>query len=441
MKRPASNQMLTMSLAAVRHCGLLSVLLLCLCCSRMMAQTDVVRADSMLMQYLRSQGLPAYAATGIDIFTNGTDKFEALFSDIDHAQHKVWIEYFIFANDSIGHLTLRHLQQAAQRGVDVRLVIDDYKDHERHYGLCTEASADSIRGMGIDFVTFDPFRFPYLNHVPRDHRKIVVIDDQTGYIGGLNVADYYIVGKPSFGGWRDTHVRITGPAVEGLALLFDNQYRASGGLQPYGFAPDAAGQWSAAAHTDAASAVPPQVVYFERSRASHRKKAETRRALVAAFDAARDTIRFVTPYFLPTHSVRQAILRALDRGVHVEMFYSKVGDSPMLSYGNYHLSKRMLRHGAHIYLYRGQFHHSKIMMVDGQFSMVGSANLNSRSLRWDYEASCFIFDPLVTQRLNAIFEADKLQCDTFSLRYYHDELRFGARLKALLIDRFFTPIL
>ena len=184
------------------------------------------------------------------------------------------------------------------------------------------------------------------------------------------------------------------------------------------------------------------MVYFERvANGGYQKQAETRNAIIAAFDAARDTIRFVSPYLLPTHTVRQAIIRALDRGVHIELFFSKVGDSPMLSYGNYHFATRLLHHGAHVFLYKGKFHHSKIMMVDGQFSMVGSANLNSRSLKWDYEASSFIFSPKVTDELNRIFEEDKLQCDTFSLEYYKQKCSRAFRIKGALIDRFFTPIL
>lgn len=396
------------------------------------------RADSTLMRYLRGEGLIAYPTTGVTIYTNGHDKFEALINDIDNAKRRVWIEYFIFANDSIGTLVMDHLVQAAQRGCDVRVVTDYYKDRERHYGMSRPEYADSLARLGVDFQMFDRYKVLWFNHVCRDHRKIVNIDDSIGYIGGLNIADYYIVGKPSFGGWRDTHARILGPAVEGLAKLFHNQYAASGGKQEYTFSRSITNNSSL--HTPHSSFS--EVVYFERVHNGGKKKqAETRNAIIAALDAAKDTIRLVSPYLLPTHTVRQAIIRALDRGVHMEFLFSKVGDSPMLSYGNYHFAKRLLKHGAHIYLYKGKFHHSKIMMIDGQVSMVGSANLNSRSLKWDYEASSFIFSPQVTQELNQIFEEDKLQCDTFSIPYYKENFSLGFRRKGWWIDRFLTPIL
>ena len=410
------------------------------------------RADSTLMRYLRGEGLIAYPTTGVTIYTNGHDKFEALINDIDNAKRRVWIEYFIFANDSIGTLVMDHLVQAAQRGCDVRVVTDYYKDRERHYGMSRPEYADSLARLGVDFQMFDRYKVLWFNHVCRDHRKIVNIDDSIGYIGGLNIADYYIVGKPSFGGWRDTHARILGPAVEGLAKLFHNQYSASGGTGDYTYLtdppqPSLKGRVSPSAR-EGSTSLPLRegrggsVVYFERvHNGGYRKQAETRNAIIAALDAARDTIRLVSPYLLPTHTVRQAIIRALDRGVHMEFLFSKVGDSPMLSYGNYHFAKRLLKHGAHIYLYKGKFHHSKIMMIDGQVSMVGSANLNSRSLKWDYEASSFIFSPQVTQELNQIFEEDKLQCDTFSIPYYKENFSLGFRRKGWWIDRFLTPIL
>ena len=151
-------------------------------------------------------------------------------------------------------------------------------------------------------------------------------------------------------------------------------------------------------------------------------------------------MRIVSPYLLPTHTVRQALVKAIDRGVKVQILFSRDGDQPILSVGNYHLSKRLIRHGAEVYLYKGAFHHSKIIMVDGQYSMVGSANLNSRSLKWDYEASCFVFDAEVTDELNQIFDQDLNDCDKLTKQYYY-KIPFHKRLFGWFVDRFLTPIL
>lgn len=384
------------------------------------------------MRFVREEGLIEYSTDDIRIFKDGTTTFQSIFDDIDHAKQKVWIEFMIVANDSIGTALVEHLSAAARRGCDVRLIVDDYKDFERGFGYRTKEGQRKMRDAGIDFVLFDRFRFPWLNHVCRDHRKIVVIDDKIGYIGGLNVADYYVHGTPKYGGWRDTHVRLTGTAVEGLSILFDQHYNRYGGEQEYSFCSD-----SLADLTQTRD----KVVFFERSRTTSRLKSQTRRAIIAALDAARDTVRIVSPYFLPTHTVRQAIIRTIDRGVYVEILFSKVGDNPMLSYGNMNFARRLVRHGAKVYLYRGAFHHSKILMVDGQFAMVGSANLNSRSLKWDYETSSFLFSMDATHRLDSIFAEDKKQCDSFSKQYYRQEFSFGQRTAGWFIDRFMTPIL
>ena len=168
--------------------------------------------------------------------------------------------------------------------------------------------------------------------------------------------------------------------------------------------------------------------------------ASSKNAIIAAFNTAQDTLRIVSPYFLPTHTVRKALVNAIDRGVKVQILFSREGDNALLSAGNQHFSKRLLRHGAEVFLYRGAFHHSKIMMVDGSHSMVGSANLNSRSLKWDYEASCFVFDPEVTAELNAIFEQDCTNSDIMTIDDYRQK-PLGKRLLGWLANRILTPFL
>lgn len=398
------------------------------------------RSDSLLLQYLKMQGLKEYAFDRINVYTNGTDKFNSLFADIRQAKTSIDVEYFIFANDSIGQCTIGHLLDAARRGVKVRLVIDGYKDHERGYGY-DGPRLDSLRQQGIDVQIFDPWRRPYLCHVLRDHRKIVVIDQKIGYIGGLNVADYYINGDPEvYGGWRDTHIRITGEAVEGLIRYFDNAWNISVHGTDYERQLRATAVNVAVPDSDLCVTGSKKVVYFERSRVSKQKKSETRNAIIAAFNTAQDTLRIVSPYFLPTHTVRKALVNAIDRGVKVQILFSREGDNALLSAGNQHFSKRLLRHGAEVFLYRGAFHHSKIMMVDGSHSMVGSANLNSRSLKWDYEASCFVFDPEVTAELNAIFEQDCTNSDIMTIDDYRQK-PLGKRLLGWLANRILTPFL
>jgi len=402
------------------------------------------RADSLLTTALLRQGIAPRGDSEVEVFTNGSDKFADLQHVIGRARHHIHVEYFIFANDSIANLLLDLLCRKAAEGVEVRLVIDDYKASCRDYGYTAERCA-ALRAKGVDIRLFDPFRFPYVNHIARDHRKIVVVDGRVGYIGGLNVADYYIVGDPEgYGAWRDTHVRITGPAVEEMQRLFHNAFTASGGeaydgpdYYPY------TTRWQDNDTIDLSYFALPaglparRIAFVERSK---EKKAEMRRMFIAAFNSAQERLLIVSPYFLPTTGVRRALIAAIDRGVDVQILLSHASDEPLLQVGNLNFAKRLIRHGAKVFLYRGAFHHSKILMVDDSYSLVGSANLNSRSLRWDYEAGCFIFSPEVTARLTDIFEADKCRSDTLTYSSYK-ALPARQRFLGGIVNHFLTPVL
>jgi cardiolipin synthase len=405
-------------------------------------QTPVTAADSLLRADLLRRGVAERSAGRVEVFPDGTSKFDDLLHVIDRARHHIHVEYFIFADDSIAHVMLDHLRRKAAEGVEVRLVIDDYKAVARHYGFTAKRRAQ-LRAEGIDVRMFSPFRFPYVNHIARDHRKIVVVDGRVGYIGGLNVSDYYIRGdEESYGAWRDTHVRIAGPAVETLQRYFLQTFIASGGTAydgadyyPYTLTDnDVALDYLQLPAGDLPTS---GITFVERSKAH---KAQMRQSFVAAFNSAREKLLIVSPYFLPTTSVRRALIRAIDRGVDVRILLSYDSDEPLLINANFNFARRLMKHGARVYLYRGGFHHSKILMVDDSYSMVGSANLNSRSLRWDYEASCFIYSPEVTARLTEIFERDLESSDLMTDSIYHSFSR-ASRLKGSLVNHLLTPIL
>jgi cardiolipin synthase len=398
--------------------------------------------DSLLRSSLLRSGVSAHPEGRVEVFAQGTTKFDDLLHVIDRAQHHIHIEYFIFADDSIAHTVLAHLRQKAAQGVEVRLVIDDYKAVCRHYGY-DKTRVQQLRAEGIDVRMFAPFRFPYVHRLSRDHRKIVVVDGRVGYIGGLNVSDYYLTGDPdTYGEWRDTHVRITGEAVEVLQRYFAESFTKSGGAPFDGadYYPYTAQQGVAdISYFDLPEGDLPAsgITFVERSK---QHKAQMRRAFESAFNSAQRKLLIVSPYFLPTAGVRRALIRAIDRGVDVHILLSHDSDEPLLLAGNLNFARRLIRHGAHVYLYRGGFHHSKILMVDDSYSMVGSANLNSRSLRWDYEASCFIYSPEVTARLTEIFNNDLSHSDIFTDSLYHTLSR-ATRLKGSVVNHVLTPFL
>ena len=165
-------------------------------------------------------GLRPTTNNRIVIFKNGQEKFDDLFKAVKAARHSIHLEYFNFRNDSISALLFNLLAEKAAEGVEVKALFDGFGNSSNNQPLKSHHIKD-LRARGINIVEFDPLRFPWVNHaMHRDHRKIVVIDGEVAYTGGMNVADYYIVGKPEFGEWRDIHARVEGDAVADLQAVF-----------------------------------------------------------------------------------------------------------------------------------------------------------------------------------------------------------------------------
>lgn len=358
-------------------------------------------AEVSMVKYAQKAGYLLTETNQIKLLTNGTEKFEELFAAIRSARHSVHLEYFNFRNDSIGNALFNLLAEKASEGVEVRALYDGFGNLSNNKPLRRKKIRE-IRSKGIELYEFDPLRFPWLNHVfSRDHRKIVVIDGKIGFTGGMNVADYYINGKVKIGAWHDMHLVVEGPAVELLQNIFlriwNKQTGQNVGGEQYYPSPDH--KWLGVDK--------PYSKVMVVNREPNRTPEAIRNTYIAAIDAARDSIRLISPYFVPTHGVSKALERALKRGVDVEIMISEKCDVPFTPDAARYKLHHLMQKGAKVYYYRGGFHHTKIIMVDGQICTVGSANLNSRSLRFDYEENLFIIDRRVTEELTSDFENDK----------------------------------
>lgn len=376
--------------------GLFSILLLIpLFFGNIRAQ---IPSDSLVMHYMQQQNIPVTRNNEVKLLMNGRDKFIDLFKEIRRAHHHIHLEYFNFRNDSIANALFKLLEEKAQEGVKVRAMFDAFGNWSNNRPL-KKRQMEALRKKGIEIVKFDPITFPYINHAAhRDHRKIVVIDGKVGYTGGMNVADYYINGLPKIGKWHDIHIRIEGNAVRYLQGIFLDMWNHETGQHIGGpeYFPN--------------SALFPDSLSEEISivdRTPLETPRSISRAYAASIKAARNSIQIVNPYFVPTKSIRIAIQKALKRGTTVEIMIPAVSDIPFTPDVSFHIVHKLMEKGANIYLFNGGFHHAKVMMVDNNFCTVGTANLNSRSLRYDYETNAFIFDPKTTHQLNKMFERDK----------------------------------
>ncbi|MDR2126867.1 MAG: cardiolipin synthase [Prevotellaceae bacterium] len=359
-------------------------------------------SDSVVLKILEIEcsTMPVTYNNDIKLFVNGTAKFEDMFAEIAKAKHHVHLDYFNFRNDSIGNALFNLLAAKVQEGVEVRAIFDAFGNSSNSQPL-KKKHLKQLRARGIQIHKFKPARFPYIDRFfNRDHRKIVVIDGRIAYMGGINVADYYIKGLPEIGDWRDVHIRIEGGAVAQLQNMFLKLWNKSTKQNIDGeqyFLP-----------VDTAFSGDKTMIIIDRT--PNETPEQMRCAYAVAIREAQKSIKIINPYFLPTHKVKKELKKAIKRGINVEIMIPAKSDIPFTPDGSIYVAHSLMKRGAEVFLFEGGFHHSKIMMVDSLFCTVGSANLDSRSLRYDYEVNTFIFNREITDSLTQIFENDKLQC-------------------------------
>ena len=358
-------------------------------------------SDSLVLQFFDKAGIPISDNNKVKLLKSGQEKFEDLFEVIRNAKHHIHLEYFNFRNDSIANALFDLLAKKAEEGVKVRAMFDAFGNWSNNKPL-KKKHLEKIQSQGIEIVKFDPFTFPYFNHAAhRDHRKIAIIDGKVAYTGGMNIADYYIKGLPKIGAWRDMHMRIEGDAVDDLQEIFltiwNKETKQNIGGESY--FPHRNGQTDS---TDVMIAIVDRTPKKNSRMLSH--------AYAMSIYSAQKNVRIVNPYFVPTSSINKALKKTIDRGVKVEIMLSSASDIPFTPDAALYKVHKLMKRGATVYLYNGGFHHSKIMMVDNLFCTIGTANLNSRSLRYDYETNAFIFNTPITQELNQSFDADTLHC-------------------------------
>lgn len=374
--------------------------------------------------------LPITGNNKVELLMNGHDKFIDLFAAIRQAKHHIHLEYFNFRNDSIANSLFDLLAEKVKEGVEVRAMFDAFGNSSNNRPL-KKRHLQAIRERGIEIVKFDPIKFPWINHaMHRDHRKIVVIDGQIGYTGGMNIADYYINGLPKIGQWHDIHMHLEGDAVRYLQGIFLTMWNRETGQHIGG-----------PAYFPNVPQLPDSL--SEEIAIVDRVPRETPRSIshayTAAIESAQKSIRIVNPYFVPTKSIRKAIKGALKRGTEVEIMLPAVSDIPFTPEASFYIGHKLMKKGARIYLFNGGFHHSKIMMVDGIYCTVGTANLNSRSLRYDYETNAFIFDPATTRELNEMFERDMQNSTPLTPEYW--KKRSGWKKFVGWVGNLLTPFL
>lgn len=362
----------------------------------------------------------------IQIFDDGTKKFEQLLEDIHAAKDHIHIQYYIFKLDNLGKRLLTALKKKAEQGVKVRILFDEMGSR----GVRKKKFHELIK-LGGEVEVFFPSIFPLIN--PRlnfrNHRKIVVIDGRVGYIGGFNVGDEYLGLNKKFGYWRDTHLRIEGSAVHPLQTRFILD-------------------WNQASTEN-------RIAYSEKYFPVIPKKGDSAIQIVSSgpdtewqaikngylklIMSAKRYIYIQTPYFIPDNSFLNAIEVACLSGIDVRIMIPNKPDHIFVYWATYSYVGQLLKAGAKVYIYNKGFIHAKMIVIDDEASSVGTANLDVRSFSLNFEVNAFIYDKMVSHDLAEIFEHDLLDCVELTLEKYSNRsnvIKFKESISRLL-----SPIL
>ena len=362
---------------------------------------EIVRSNKRLTQILLNDNSPLTGNNEVKLLLNGEIKFPAVIAALEEARHHIHMEYYIFENDEIGNEIKNILVEKAKKGVKVRFVYDDLGSRSIRKQFLRELKEGGVEVFPFYKILFLAFsnRTNY-----RNHRKIIVIDGCTGFVGGINVSDRYInkaEHKQLF--WRDTHVQINGPGVFYLQYLFicDWNFCANQHLPiEQDYFPRITGK-KGDAYVQIAASGPdsdsPTIMY----------------SLVETIITARDELQITSPYFIPGQSILDAICVSALSGVKIKLLAPRVSDSVIVNAAAKSYYAEIMDAGVEVYLYKKGFVHAKTLVADGELAIVGSANMDHRSFELNFEVNSVIYHKELAQQLRKSFfddigEAEKI---------------------------------
>jgi len=356
-------------------------------------QTWVVPTDEKLWTYAAIPELSGEHLTRgncVELLINGEATFNSIVSGVAEAKEYVLCQFYMFHDDGLGRRMQKSLIERARAGVRVYMLYDEVGSK----GLPT-AYVDELRAAGVQVSSFKPTRGAgnrfQLNF--RNHRKMVVVDGVTGWVGGHNVGDEYLGLDADFSPWRDTHVRLEGPVVIQLqTVILGDWYWATRELPEFNFTPEAS------KNGDMRALIFP-------STPSHRL--ETAGLLfVTALHSARRRAWFSAPYFVPDEAVIKALELAALRGVDVRIITTGKGDNTVTFLAAFHYIDQLRDLAIKFYAYKPGFLHEKVMLIDDEVSTVGTANFDNRSFRLNFEVTSLVVDERFASQMEAMLERD-----------------------------------
>jgi cardiolipin synthase len=353
------------------------------------------------------------------LLQSGGDFFGELFAAIQQAEKSIYLEFYIVRADRTGRYLAELLGKAVERGVEVCLLYD--------YIGCFDTPAAYFRALvesGIHCTPFNPP--PFRNGITwfdkRDHRKIAIIDSRVAFTGGMNIGDEYAGGQQALY-WRDLGIRIEGPAVEELRRLFCENWHSEADYTPLC---NCDVSFTKAFGDDEVAIV---------SGGPHHNRSRIRAAFRMAIVGAADSIRIETPYFVPGPRFIRGLLRAVKRGVKVQLILPAKSDVPLVRLVNRSSYATLIKGGIEVYERGETILHGKVMLIDRRWSVIGSANLDQRSFHRNFEVNVIVSSSDFGRQVYEMFAEDLLHSRRISLEE-HESRGFMVRL----LERLAAPI-
>ena len=339
-------------------------------------------------------------ATSLELFNDGAHKFRRLKEDLAGAQRFIHLQYFIWEQDRLTAEIVPILLDRLEAGVEVRIMYD--------WMGCISFKKGELKqlaraGAKVRADVTDLLRINY-----RNHRKIVVIDAEIGYAGGMNVGQEYIDGGDRFATWRDSHLRLTGQAVAALEKLFASRWFEHKKDHEDLFGPE----YMPAPDPDA---VATGTLIEVAAQGVEDPWSAARRTHMVAICQAEESVWIQSPYFIPDYSVYDVMINAALSGVDVRFMMTGIPDKKIALWAAQTYYRKLIEAGARVYLYTGGFLHAKTIVVDGTVSAVGTMNMDQRSLKLHKEMMVWVFDRDFARQVADAFEVDMTKCHEVTL--------------------------
>lgn len=370
-------------------------------------------------RFRRSTAAEFTRGNSLALLRSGSEFFAELFTALEGAKRSIYLEFYIIHDDGTGGRLADILKRAAIRGVEVCILYD--------YIGCFDTPASYFRSLetsGVRCVPFNPP--PFRNGISwfdkRDHRKIVIIDNRLAFAGGVNIGDEYAGGEESIH-WRDVGIRIEGRAVGDLHALFRESWQGESSLP---LASSLPGEFAASAGADDVAIV---------SGSPHHNRSRIRAVFRMAIAAATERIMIQTPYFVPGPRFIRAMLRAVRRGVRVQLILPARSDIPVARLVNRSSYATLIKGGIEVFEREEAILHAKVMLIDGHWSVVGSANLDQRSFHRNYEVNIIVASQEFGRQVEEMFAHDLACSRRISLEEHESR---GVMVR--LMERLMAPV-